>query len=241
MGNKPIAPRKLNPETMNFMIPLGVEATMMPTQQKPVGKPAPGVSEVDTDHYLQDCLTAAGWTMESALPEELAENYTAHILFPQSGDAETVIRNALEKFYEEMKAQSRLVQSTITIPGRRSTVQQEDLKRWILAVVDLEQEYGEVQKEVQEYCRRVYSSTELTLMETLGGSRFVRDNCTHLAKLAALVRQKRVASNLLKAVNSALRALMQDGFQGEVFQKIREEQPDLHFCASVSLWGGRRD
>ena len=40
MGNKPIAPRKLNPETMKFMIPLGVEATMMPTQQKSVRKPA---------------------------------------------------------------------------------------------------------------------------------------------------------------------------------------------------------
>ena len=104
-------------------------------------------------------------------------------------------------------------------------MQQEELKRQALAVVDLEQEYGEVQKELQEYCRRVYSSTKQTLMETLGGSRFVRDNSTHLAKLPALVREKKVASNLLKAINTALRALMQDGFQGEVFQKIREEQP----------------
>jgi hypothetical protein len=34
--------------------------------------------------YTQDCLAAAGWSLEEALPEESVENYTAHILFPKN-------------------------------------------------------------------------------------------------------------------------------------------------------------
>jgi hypothetical protein len=33
--------------------------------------------------YTQDCLAAAGWSLEEALPEESVSNYTAHILFPK--------------------------------------------------------------------------------------------------------------------------------------------------------------
>ena len=95
----------------------------------------------------------------------LLENYTVHILFTRRGDLE-----AVKNCYQEMMAQSRLVQSTMAIPGRRSTVQQEDLRGWAMAVMKRDQEYGEAQKEVREYCSRVYSSTDQTLMETLGGS-----------------------------------------------------------------------
>jgi hypothetical protein len=34
--------------------------------------------------YTQDCLAAAGWSLEEAFPEECVSNDTAHILCPKN-------------------------------------------------------------------------------------------------------------------------------------------------------------
>ena len=176
--------------------------------------------------YTQDCLAAAGWSLEEALPEESVKTYTAHILFPKNQYWEEGVDRALERFRAEMAIQHSLVTKTMLTSGSTSVIRASDIQEWarILAESDI---LPEAEGRCWEYCRRISNASERELKELLGGNLHAPDNITHLAKLAALVHQQQIARDFLKGVDQAIESLTMDGFDGEPFrQLLRETQDD---------------
>lgn len=77
---------------------------------------------------------------------------------------------------------------------------------------------------VRAYCTRLTDCADATLLANLGGGENVRANVTHLAKLAALGRQQKLAHRLSSAVDAAVEALSHDGFLGLAYQRCLEQE-----------------
>jgi hypothetical protein len=84
----------------------------------------------DALRYTQDCLAAAGWSLEEAFPEESVSNYTAHIVFPNNQYWEEGVDRALKRFRAEMATQHSLVTKTIITAGSTSVIKASDILEW---------------------------------------------------------------------------------------------------------------
>jgi hypothetical protein len=108
----------------------------------------------DALRYTQDCLAAAGWSLEEAFPEESVSNYTAHIVFPNNQYWEEGVDRALKRFRAEMATQHSLVTKTIITAGSTSVIKASDILEWsrLFAESDVLPDGEEL---AWEYCRRV--------------------------------------------------------------------------------------